>query len=228
MKLRIQCVFLLVVGLVASGVAQDVVDRVIATVNGTPVLQSDLERQQRYEEFIEHRPPAKAEAGGAALQRLIDQELLQEQMKGMEAPAEEVQAKIAEIRQQTPGAASESGWRAALSNYGMSEDDLRDRIAATVETVRFVDQRLRPSVHVDNKAVDTYYRDTFLPELHRRGAAEVPLAEVSGKIEEILAQREVDRQLETWLQDLRRQASVRMIDGGVVAGAAGGASVPNQ
>jgi hypothetical protein len=62
--------------------AADVLDRIVATVNGHIILQSDWDDALRYQAFedgrtLEQLPPAEHKA---ALDRLIDQELLREQM----------------------------------------------------------------------------------------------------------------------------------------------------
>lgn len=222
MKLRLQLA--LVVTTLMLGVpglrAQQVVDRVVATVNSSPITQQDCELQLRYEALVDGQPMSSATLPPQVLDRVIDQELLRQQMKGQDlsVPATEVDARVEEIRRQDAG--SDSAWHAALARYGLTESDVRDRVAVQLAVLRFVEQRLRPSVHVDAAAVETYYRDSLLPQLRQRGAAEVPLKEVEGKIEEILAQRQIDQALSTWLQDLRRQAAVRVLLPGSAAGQA--------
>src|SRR5207249_9164497 len=70
--------------------ATDIVDRIVATVNGHIILQSDWEDEIRYEAFINGRTlssltPATRKA---SLDRLIDQELLREQIRGVDSPNE--------------------------------------------------------------------------------------------------------------------------------------------
>lgn len=222
MKIRLQfALFTTALTLAASALpAQQVVDRIIATVNSSPITQRDCELQLRYEALVEGQPLSSATLPHEVLDRVIDQELVRQQMKGQDlsVPASEVDGKVEQIRGQT--AAGDPAWRAALAHYGMTEGEVRDRVAVQLAVLHFVEQRLRPSVHVDAKAVETYYRESLLPQLRQRGAAEVPLPEVEGKIEEVLAQRQMDQALSTWLQDLRRQAAVRILLPGSEAGQA--------
>src|SRR5579863_3832594 len=93
--------------------AGEVIDRIVATVNGHIILQSDWNDALRYEAFVDGRtldqlPPGEYKA---ALDRLIDQELLQEQMRASDFPHagdEEVSARIFEIRKQYSGAEGEA------------------------------------------------------------------------------------------------------------------------
>ena len=73
-----------------------------------------------------------------------------------------------------------------------------------------MDARLRPAVEIDSKSVEAYYRDQFVPRLKQSGASEVPLAEVSGKIRELLTQQKVSELLVSWLQTLRSEGQVHV------------------
>src|SRR5215469_2864542 len=63
--------------------AGEVLDRLVATVNGHALLESDWEDEVRYEGFMSGRPleEVTSQDRKAALDRLIDQELLREQMR---------------------------------------------------------------------------------------------------------------------------------------------------
>src|ERR1700746_3562198 len=74
---------LLLSALVRPAAAGEVIDRIVATVNGHIILQSDWDEGLRYESFLSGRPLSlfTDEDRRAVLDRLIDQELLAEQMK---------------------------------------------------------------------------------------------------------------------------------------------------
>lgn len=206
-------VLLFVLSAVPAAHPGEIIDRTIATVNKNVILQSDLELELRYEAFVDRRPlsglkEADAEAG---LQRLVDQELLREEMKltGFRLRPDRVPERIREIRKEYPGADTEEGWRAALAQYGLSEAEFQQRVLAQLEILRFVDTRLRPNVHIERSAIEQYYREKFLPELRRSGGKDVPLEQVSGKIEEVLVQQRMDGMLVDWLKNLRQQSTIR-------------------
>ena len=92
----------------------EVIDRIVATVNGHIILLSDWEDSLRYEAFSSGRPLDRLTADDrkSALDHLIDQELLREQLRArrlQHASAEEVAQRVAEIRKQYPEAETESG-----------------------------------------------------------------------------------------------------------------------
>src|SRR5579864_3651562 len=86
-----------------SAEAGDILDRIVATVNNHIILQSEWQDAIRYEAFVAGRGLGQMQAGDgkAALDRLIDQELLREQMRSSDFPhadSEEVEKRIQGIR----------------------------------------------------------------------------------------------------------------------------------
>ncbi len=188
--------------------AGDVLDRIVATVNNHIILQSEWQDAVRYEAFVAGRALDQLQPGDrkAALDRLIDQELLREQMRSSGFPHasnEDVEKRIQEIRKQYPGAETEAGWQAALARYGLTENELKRRVSLQVDLMGLVDSRLRPNVVIDPKSIESYYNQELLPQLRQSGAQQVPLAEVTPKIKELLTQQKMNQMLIAWLQDLR-------------------------
>jgi len=183
--------------------AADVLDRIVATVNGHIILQSDWEAAIRYTALVDHcqLDQVSPEERKAALDRLIDQELLQEQMRSSEvrrATGGEVAQRVQEIRQQYSEAQDDRDWRNLLSRYGLSENELAQRIALQLDLTRLVDFRLRPGVDIDAQSIESYYNQELLPQLRQSGAKEVALADVSPKIKEVLTQQRVNQLLVAW------------------------------
>lgn len=195
--------------------APEVIDRIVATVNGRVILQSDLDEALCYEALLSNRPLSglSDEERQSVLDRLIDQELLREQMKSADfrhATDEEVSARVAEARQQYPQAANDETWRTILGRYGVTEKDLFAHVRQQIDVMRLVDARLRPAVEIDSKSIEAYYQDQFIPKLKLSGATQVPLEAVSGKIRELLTQEKVSEMLVSWLQTLRSEGEIKI------------------
>ncbi|MBZ5705541.1 MAG: SurA N-terminal domain-containing protein [Acidobacteriia bacterium] len=193
--------------------AGEVIDRIVATVNGHIIMQSDWEDAVRYEAFTAGRDlnQVTAEERKAALDRLIDQELLHEQMRASDFPHatdQEVGKRVQEIRQQYPGAETPQGWQAALARYGLAENELTSRVGLQLDLMRLVDARLRPTVQIDSKSIESYYNQELLPQVRQSGAKDVPLAEVTPKIKELLTQKKMNQLLTAWLQSLRAGSEI--------------------
>ncbi|MFL6444372.1 MAG: SurA N-terminal domain-containing protein [Candidatus Sulfotelmatobacter sp.] len=195
--------------------AGEVIDRIVATVNGRIILQSDWDEALSYEALLSGRALSffTDEDRRAVLDRLIDQELLAEQMKSASfkhASEEDAAAEIAEARKLHPDAATAEGWQALLARYGVTEKALTDHVEQQIDVMRLVDAHLRPAVQIDSKSIEAYYRDKFVPQLRQNGAGDVPLADVSGQIREILTQEKVGELMVSWLQSLRAESKVSL------------------
>jgi len=195
--------------------AGDVIDRIVATVNGHVILQSDWDEALCYEAVLSGRAVSlfAEEDRRAVLDRLIDQELLAEQMKSASfkhATEDEAAAEVADARKQYPAAASDQGWQSFLARYGLTEKMLIAHVQQQIDLMRLVDAHLRPTVQIDSKTIEAYYRDKFVPQLKQSGAADVPLADVSARIRELLTQEKVSELMVSWLQSLRSESKVSL------------------
>lgn len=213
MKRRLTIAFCALAFLAAySASAAEVLDRIVATVNGRIILQSDWDAAVRYAALVDGRSldQLSVDDGKAALDRLIDQELLEQQMGSSDAATnEQVVQRVQEIRKQYPQAQDEQSWRALLARYGLTQEELQQRVALQLELTRLVDIHLRPGVDIDAQTIESYYNHELLPQLRQSGAKEVPLAEVTPKIKELLTEQKVNQLLVAWLQNLRSDSEIQ-------------------
>lgn len=216
-KNRVVAVALLLFGAVLARPAAggEVIDRIVATVNGHIILQSDWNDALRYEALLSARPLNQftEEDRRAVLDRLIDQELLGEQMKSalfQHASEEEAGKQIAEARKLYPEAATADGWQAVMGRFGLTEQALVAHVQQQIDLMRLVDAHLRPAVQIDSKTIEAYYREKFVPQLKQSGAADVALADVSAKIRELLTEEKVNELMISWLQSLRSESKVSL------------------
>lgn len=196
---------------VPAGAGQ-ILDRMVANVNGHIVLQSDWEEELAFEAFVNARSAESFTVveRKAALDRLIDQELLREQVRPSEtAPADETAARVSEVRKLHPEGATDEGWHAALQRCGLTQPELERRLGESIQLMRLVEARLRPSIQIDQKAVESYYNEQLIPELKKVGAREVALPEVFGHIRDLLAEQRLNQLLHGWLATLRSASRIQ-------------------
>ena len=196
-----------------SPARSEVIDRIVATVNGHIILQSDWDDAMRYEALLNGRPLSlfTDDDRRAVLDRLIDQELLGEQMKSaafQHATESEATTRVANARKQYADAATDEGWQDVLAQFRLTEQDLVAHVRQQIDLMRLVDAHLRPAVQIDSKTIEAYYRDKFVPQLKESGDGEVPLEDVSAKIRELLTQQKVSELMVSWLQSLRSESKV--------------------
>lgn len=210
-RLIIAAFVLLTPSMARSG---EVLDRMAATVNGHALLQSDVEGELRYEFFAAKRPlsEASAEDSNAALDRLVDQELLREQMhaKDFQPVAAEEVAKAFQTFKADYGEGS--AWTAALTFYDLTEPDIRGHIETELNQLRLIDLRLRPTIQIDADSIRNYYQQQLLPRLPP--GQHLSLQEATPTIRELLIQQKINDSLNSWLQGLRSQAKIKRFAAG--------------
>jgi hypothetical protein len=217
MRRLVPCVLLLALAAGTAAARQrQLVDRVVAAVNGQAILASEWDEAVRYEAFLEMRPlqaVSEPERQGA-LQRLIDQKLLRQQMTESAfigtASEPEVQRQAQELRRQHPAGGSEQEWQAALAAYELTEQQVLMQLRSSLDALLFIDLRLRPSVHIEREEVESYYRQTLVPELQRSGQQPEPFSQVAAHIEELLVQQRMNQMFDSWLRSLREQSEIRV------------------
>jgi len=205
-------------GLALPVSSAQMVDRVVAAVNGEPILQSDWDDAMRYQCFIDQRPLQDFTVADmqAAFDRLIDTTLLRQQMrlaKFTESSAIAAADQAAELRRQrstAPAGDPQEGWNLGLQRCGLTEPEVEARLAEQTGILNFIDQRFRQNIHIDHAAVVKYYQETLVPELQRSGVKAGPLAGAEPRIREILTQQAINQMLATWLQNLRQESVIEV------------------
>jgi hypothetical protein len=204
---------LAVIALAISAADPQLLDRMVAVVNKHVILESELDQAVRVEYLMQGKPLDKVSPADsvAVLDRLVDRALLEQQILHPEmlAPTpEELADQVKQVRQQFPGAATDAGWKSLLATYDLTQQDIEYHLVSEARELRFIDLRFRGLVRVDKNDISNYYQQKFLPQLRSQGAAEPPLAQVSGQIEKILAEQSIDEMLNRWLETLRAQAHI--------------------
>jgi hypothetical protein len=98
---------------------------------------------------------------------------------------------------------------AALQAYGISESDVHDFLEEKNSVLGFIDFRFKTGLQISNEEIEDYYH---LPEFQRANSSPPPtLEDVSGQIEEILREREIEPKVDEWLNELRLRYRVAVL-----------------
>jgi hypothetical protein len=124
--------------------------------------------------------------------------------------------RLAELRKELPACirqncASDAGWKAFLAAHGLTEERVETSLRYRVEILRFIEQRFRQGIRITPQQIETYYRQTLLPQ-YAKGEDIPPLDKVAPRIEEILLQQQVNVLFDDWLTNLRKQGEVEVLD----------------
>ena len=198
-----------------------VLDRVVAVVNNQAILDSDIDDEIRLSVLDPGRVGLGVLTRGQALDQLIaraliQQQIRQEDLQSAEPAQAEVDARLSEIRRQLPACvrshcATEEGWKAFLALHSLTQERVESYLHYRLEILRFIEQRFRQGISIPPQEIETYYHNTLAPQ-YAKGEAIPPLAEVSKRIEEILLQQQVNVLFDGWLNNLRKQGSIEVLD----------------
>jgi hypothetical protein len=123
-----------------------VVDRLALVVGKAAFTQSEVDSEARLTALESGKPlDLSAAQRKQAAERLVDQQLLRDEMQvtGFQTlAASDADALLRKFRQQH--FASIPLYTAALTRYGVTEDELRQHLLWEVEVIRFTDQRFMP------------------------------------------------------------------------------------
>ncbi|MHB1699653.1 MAG: SurA N-terminal domain-containing protein [Acidobacteriaceae bacterium] len=191
-------------------------DRLVAVVNDDLVLESEVQEEMRFAAF----QPNGANTRSAAIERLIDRKLIEEQerLQPQQLVSDaDLKANVAELRKSLPACAhdacaTDAQWRAFLADHGFTEKEFNARWRARMEILAFIEQRFRLGLRIPEVQIEAYYRDTMLPAYAKEHVQAPPLSSISARIQEVLLQQQVTKLLDTWLTTLRTQGNVRLIN----------------
>jgi peptidyl-prolyl cis-trans isomerase SurA len=196
-------------------------DRVIAVVNRQVVLQSDLEDEMQLSVLDPSTNGNAKDTKQQALDRLISRTLIQQQIQQENIPAAEptpaeIASRLKEIRTDLPACmrancASDSGWNEFLAHHELSPARVNKYVRNRLQILSFIELRFRQGIRITPEDIETYYRQTLLPQ-YPSGQTAPPLAQVSSRIEEILLQQRVNALFDTWLTNLRSQGQIQVLD----------------
>ncbi len=206
---------------VAAPSAPVILDRVVAVVNKHPILASDVDEEIRLSVLDEAQPSQAPLTRQQALQQLISRALIEQQIRQEDAEAaepapQEVAARVSELRRELPACmrrncATDAGWSRFLAEHGLTGKRVEAYIRYRMEILSFIEQRFRSGIRISEPEIEAYYKDTLLPQYSAGGPAPA-LKEVAPRIEEILLERQVNVLFDQWLESLRKQGDVEILD----------------
>ena len=206
----------------AANAPQDqpvVLDSVIAIVNGDVLLQSDVEEERRFESL--QLLAADENTDTRAAEHLITRTLILQQMKEQDQASPDItQADvdkfIAELKKQLPGCLptrcqSEAGWNGYLAERGMTSKEVAERWRQRLVILNYLNLRFRTGVRVPRQQVQDYYEKNLVPQFEAKHEKPPAMKALRPRIEEILLQQQVTKQIDEWEATLRQEGSVQIL-----------------
>jgi len=191
---------LLAAGLHGSLVAQALLDRVVARVNGSVILLSDVRAAVLFG-LVEGSPESDE-----AVEQMVQRSLLVEEVNRFPPPeptAEAVDAELARL-QTRAGASGDEVERTT----GLTADNVRLLARDRLRVQSYIDQRFGVTVPLTDGQVLQYYRAH--PEEFTANGQLTPFEGAQGLARERAGLEQRQRTISQWLRDLRARADVNL------------------
>jgi hypothetical protein len=188
----------------AAAQGQRAVDRIVALVEGEPILLSEVQELGRFQRLVEGKSASEEQL----LARLIEQWIVAREAEAArfaKPAAAEVEREFQRLAQQ---AGSPVTFPLRLRELGLAPEAVRRLLERQLYFARFLDYRFRPAALVEEAAVEKYYREELTAQLAARGERVPRLETVHEQIEELLIQREISARAGQWLDDAKSRLRI--------------------
>ncbi len=205
-----------------SAAAQEVVDKMVSTVNAGVVpdcrnicliTYSDLLWQLALQPDTPLASPTSKDLNHA-LSLLVDQRLIlqeAEKLPSIEPTGEEIKNSRDELVKMFP---SLTEFQQRLQRVGLTAEKLDEILEQRLKIEKYLDFRFRNFVVITQKEIGDYYRDVYLPRLRSRTPGQIipTLEQASGEIEKILTEAKIESDTDAFLDSARERAEIVMLN----------------
>jgi hypothetical protein len=187
-----------------SSATQEVIDRIVARVENDVILLSDIRLLSRYQLLVD----GKSESDAEILNRLIDQWIVRNEATLARTPRPSDADIDRGLRRLRQSFASQEDYEARRNLAALTEDEVRRITADQLYLNNYLDSRFRPSVQVDEQAIQDFYQNAVLPRAKARGQNPPSLEAAHDYIQEALVQQGINQQADRWLNESRGRIHV--------------------
>ena len=192
--------------LVAAGARAEIIDRILATVGGGLVLQTDAVAVVRLGLL---RPPASGDALQWTMDRLIERRLMLIEVDRYgppEPPLGEIDARMQAIDERI---GSGTDLDLILRETGMSVDQLRLYVRDDLRIEAYIQQRFGATFQPSEDDIVDYYRAH--PEAFTRDGRLLSFAEARSAARQAVQTQLRESAVREWLAGLRRRTEVNVL-----------------
>ena len=185
-------------------VAQQLLDRIVAKVENDIILLSDVRELSRYQQFVD----GKAESDKEILDRLIDQWIVRNEAKAALFPQPSEEDIDRSLRRLKRSFSSPEAFEERKKQSGLTDEDILYMLKSQLYLSDYLDTRFRPSIQIDEPAIEDYYKTRVVPRAESRGQTPPTIEAAHDFIQEALVQRAINVQADKWLKESRTRVRV--------------------
>jgi peptidyl-prolyl cis-trans isomerase SurA len=197
-------------------------DHVVAVIDGEVLLESDVQEEMRFAALEPFQPQAGRDTREDALRRLISRVLIVQQMRqqsqfNVKVSDSEVEKSLEDLRSHLPQCSkfkcdTDAGWKAFLAANELTNAEVVDHWKKRLTILDFINVRFRTGIRISHHDIEDYYNNSVVPAFTKQHESAPPLNDVSSRIQEVLLQQQVNGLLRDWLESLREEGNVLIVD----------------
>lgn len=195
------------------------VDRIVAVVNDEVITLGELDRAvalRRAHTLPGLSPPCgtdevaddSTDARRRTLECIIDSALVFQHVRRFPQTSHSPEQVDEALRRLIERFESRAAFEEELRRWSLSVGDVRRDLERQLMVQRYIDTRFRGFAEVSELEVREYYESELVPVLEESDAEVPSLEQVSEPIRRILRQRQINRRIDSWVEDLKRRARI--------------------
>jgi hypothetical protein len=181
----------------AAVAARELIDRIVARIENDVILLSDVRLLSSYQLLVD----GKSESDSEILDHLIDQWIVRNEASAARTPQPSETDIDRSVERLVRGFSSKEDYQARRKLAGLSEAEVRRITTDELFLNSYLDARFRPTVRVDEKAIEDFYKNSLMPRAQARGTAPPSLEAAHDYIQEALVQLKINEQADRWLKE---------------------------
>lgn len=184
------------------------VERVLALVNGVPVLASDVDLAEVAALVPRQQGESEDDYKRAVVEALVDLELRWQDLEAS-ALASRISVDLGGAwRKMVQRVGGEEELRRRLERIGLSEGALRELVRRAAVVEAYVASRFGPFVRPTAQEVEKTWLEELVPKLNAAGQPVPDLSQVRPQVEALLRERKLTAEVERWSADLAKRSEI--------------------
>jgi hypothetical protein len=206
MRHRVTCLVAVAMLLATAALlpAQQLIDRIAARIENDIILLSDVRELSRYQLFVD----GKAESDRAILDRLVDQWIVRNEAKEALFPQPSDEDVNRSLRRLKRSFSTPEEFEERKEQSGLTDEDILRMLKSQSYLSNYLDTRFRPSIEIDEQAIEDFYKTRVVPRAESRGQTAPTIEAAHDFIQEALVQRAINVQADKWLKESRARVRV--------------------
>jgi hypothetical protein len=176
---------------------QEVVDRIVARVEGDVILLSEVRLLSNYQQLVD----GQSESDGQILDRLIDQWIVRNEAETARFPHPTDGEITRGVERVALAFASPEEYAQRRKQCGLTEAEVRGMVASQLYLTNYLDSRFRSSVQIEPAQIEEFYRTSVLARAKTRKQTPPTLEASKEYIQQALTQRQINEETERWLKE---------------------------